>query len=136
MLEMINGSLNLYKMETGSYDYHPQKLDLLQVVRKVFAECYNLSAAHEISLNLLLDGQPPADDDEFSVRAEESLSHSMLSNLIKNAVEASPAGSRVDVSLSYVSGIPTIHIRNEGEVPENIRERFFDKYAGRVYCSR
>ncbi len=129
MLEMINSSLNLYKMETGSYDYHPQKLNLLQVIRKVFTECHNLSAAHEISLNLLLEGQPATENDEFSVRAEELLSHSMLSNLIKNAVEASPAGSTVDVSLSYVSGIPTIHIRNKGEVPASVRERFFDKYV-------
>lgn len=129
MLEMVNTSLNLYKMETGSYDYKPQRVDLLQVLQKVFTECQNLCRAHEITLQLLVDGAPPVEGAEFPILAEELLSHTMLSNLIKNAVEASPAGETVEVMLSQQDGRPAIEIRNSGVVPESIRSRFFEKYV-------
>lgn len=128
MLDMINSSLNLYKMETGNYHYNPQRFDLLQVLHKVFAECQNLCAAHEIELQMTLEGKTATADGNFPVFAEELLCHTMLSNLIKNAVEASPPGSTVDLLLAVEAGKPTIRIRNRGEVPENIRERFFEKY--------
>jgi len=129
MLGMINSSLDLYKMETGSYYYNPQRIDLVQVVRKVFVECHNLSVAHDITLRLYLDGGDVSDEEHFFVVAEELLSHTMLSNLIKNAVEASPPGEEVDVHLSNDGGVPTIRIHNRGEVPVEIRGRFFDKYV-------
>ncbi len=129
MLGMINSSLDLYKMEVGSYQYKPQQIDLLQVVRKVFAECHNLSVAHEISLHLSLNGEEPASDARFPVLAEELLSHTMLSNLIKNAVEAAVTGSTVEIALDRNNGVPTIRIHNSGEVPAEIRERFFEKYV-------
>ncbi|MDH5786555.1 MAG: hybrid sensor histidine kinase/response regulator [Chromatiales bacterium] len=129
MLEMINSSLNLYKMESGSYNYNPQQVDLLQITQKVFAECQNLCAAHEVTLHLTRELELPQSEDTFPIMAEELLSHTMLSNLIKNAVEASPAGGTVAVNLSHQGGRPTIAIHNQGEIPQAIRERFFDKYV-------
>lgn len=129
MLGMINSSLNLYKMEVGSYLFHPQEIDLLTVLRKVCAECRELCAAYEVSLQLLLGSTPAADDARFPVMAEELLSHTMLSNLLKNAVEAAPAGSTVTVSLVREMDKAVIRIQNEGEVPAGIRDRFFEKYV-------
>ena len=129
MLNMINSSLDLYKMETGSYQYKPQLIDLLQVIRKVLTESHNLSVAHEIGIKLTLNGVEPAEGDKFMVMAEELLSHTMLSNLIKNAVEASPAGATVDVALDTVEGKPTVRVSNSGEVPADVRPRFFEKYV-------
>ena len=52
----------------------------------------------------------------------------MLSNIIKNAVEASPTGEEVEVAMiSEESAIIGIH--NAGAVPIDIRETFFDKYT-------
>ncbi len=129
MLSMINSSLDLYKMETGSYQYKPQLIDLLQVIRKVFTECHNLSVAYEIGIKLTLNGVEPGDDETFMVMAEELLSHTMLSNLVKNAVEASPAGGTVDVALNVSEDLATVSITNNGEVPPEVRQRFFEKYV-------
>ncbi len=129
MLSMINSSLDLYKMETGSYQYKPQLIDLLQVIRKVFTECHNLSVAYEIGIKLTLNGVEPGDDETFMVMAEELLSHTMLSNLVKNAVEASPAGGTVDVALNASEDLATVSITNNGEVPPEVRQRFFEKYV-------
>jgi len=52
----------------------------------------------------------------------------MFSNLIKNALEASPEGAAVTISMDRESsGVVRIH--NPGVVPKEIREHFFDKYV-------
>ena len=54
--------------------------------------------------------------------------YSILQNLLKNACEAAPEGSRVDIALQDSDPV-TIAIRNTGAVPTDIRTRFFDKYV-------
>lgn len=125
MLQMINNHLNLYKMEMGTYTYRPQPLDLIPIMHKVFTECENVAAAYGISIELNLPPQQQA----FFVSAEPLLTHSMLSNLLKNAVEASPRGHKVEVTLTLKEERPVVVIHNAGAVPEAIRENFFDKYT-------
>lgn len=129
MLEMINNSLNLYKMEVGTYSYQPESVDLVEVVNRVFAECENLCDAHCVELQLCVNDSNRQNGRPFFVYAEELLCYTMLSNLIKNAIEASPENATVKVQFEEVSGISKIVIQNAGEVPENVRERFFEKYT-------
>lgn len=128
MLDMINNSHALYQMETGNYKYRPQAIDLLKIVKRVFIECTNLAKAYEIDLHLQLNGCDVSDADEFIVLGEELLTHTVLSNLLKNAVEASPPGAIVTVEAENTAQIPVVRIRNSGEVPMAIRDQFFEKY--------
>jgi signal transduction histidine kinase len=59
--------------------------------------------------------------------SEESLLYSMLSNLITNAIEASPPKKRVAVVLERRDGC-FIAITNTGVVPVAVRKNFFRKY--------
>ena len=59
---------------------------------------------------------------------EFGLFFSMFSNLLKNAVEASPPGGDIRISLKEAADC-RIEIRNQGEIPVEIRPRFFTKYA-------
>jgi signal transduction histidine kinase len=52
----------------------------------------------------------------------------MLSNIIKNAIEASPNKENIAVSLQN-DGAINIKIHNMGVVPADIRDSFFDKYS-------
>ncbi len=51
----------------------------------------------------------------------------MLSNLIKNAVEASPARSTIEVRFARKEDYH-ISITNRGSVPKELRDTFFEKY--------
>jgi CheY-like chemotaxis protein len=66
-------------------------------------------------------------------QGEELLCYSILANLLKNALEASPEGAQVRVSLRRQSDhngeAVALDIHNDGEVPQEVRERFFQKYA-------
>jgi signal transduction histidine kinase len=59
---------------------------------------------------------------------EGLLCYSMLSNLVKNALEASPEGGVVTIGLC-TGAQPEVTVHNMGAVPEAIRDRFFEKYA-------
>ena len=52
----------------------------------------------------------------------------MLSNLIKNALEASPQGGRVVIGLREGATLD-VTVSNAGAVPAAIRPRFFEKFA-------
>ena len=69
-----------------------------------------------------------ADGDQFIISDDRLLAYSMLSNLIKNAVEASPERKEIVIAMEDGES-PSVSIRNHGTVPVEIRDTFFDKYA-------
>jgi len=128
MLAMINATLDLFKIERGVYALHPEAVDIAQLVPRIFREFEDLAISHVVTLLATVDGAPLGGERSFMVKGEEMLCYSMLSNLIRNAVQASPEGGTVTVAMA--TGDPArIAIHNSGSVPEDMRERFFEKYA-------
>jgi signal transduction histidine kinase len=128
MLNMINLSLDLYKMERGTYKLDPAPFDILSVVRKVVEEISSGSIGRGLQFSILVDGRPVGESDNVTVTGEELLCYTMLANIIKNAAEASRKGNTVTVALDC-RDMNSIAIHNPGVVPEELRERFFEKYA-------
>ena len=111
MLELIDQSLTLYRIETGSFELSPLAVNLLDLTRQVAKELESLTKVKDV---------------ELRVEAQEGLA---LSNLLKNAVEASPQGGAVQVRLREAEGQAEWSAHNAGAVPDSLRETFFDKYA-------
>jgi len=128
-LSMINLTTALYKMECGEYRMKPEEFDLLPLVRKLLDGLEDAMATRRLIVEVSAMGKPMEAADEFLVKGEELLCHSMLGNLITNAVEASPEGGMLQVELSRREGGVRIVVRNNGAVPMDIRQRFFEKYA-------
>jgi len=121
MLGMINRSLDLYKMETGTYILNAESVDITAVGLKVCNE--SRINAKELGVSIVYD----APDTCFCL-GEELLCFSMLGNLIRNAVEASSGGDKVSVEISGNEEIQ-ISIHNQGVIPVQIRDNFFEKYS-------
>jgi len=64
----------------------------------------------------------------LSARGEELLAYSTFSNLLVNAIEASPRKGVVSLRLQNGEQV-TAELHNQGVVPEPVRRRFFAKYA-------
>lgn len=126
MLGMINRSLDLYKMETGSYLFQAQAVNLLPLFNKLCEEMHAVFPDHPVHLTLA--GRIPERESAFTVEGEELLCYSLFGNLLRNALEASPAGEAVTVSPHAEGARGVVSIRNAGEVPAAIRTRFFEKY--------
>lgn len=128
MLEIINQTLTLHKIEQGNYEAVIRRLNCLNVVREVCAYFKQHRSAMDKKIIVLVDGSKPGKQSACYVNAEESLLRTALMNIVKNALEASPPGE--DVTIDIRNGrTRTIRIRNKGAVPEEARENFFGKYV-------
>lgn len=128
-MEMISRSLDMYKIERGHYQLVPQAVDLVSLIGKLTLNHTELAQRKTNTIEIWLPGRLATETDRFEVVGEEMLCYSLFSNLIQNAVEASPAHMPITVSLGVCEGMATIAIHNAGTVPDTIRERFFDKYV-------
>jgi PAS domain S-box-containing protein len=122
ILNMVNLSLDLFRMEQGKYEFRPRPVDLATVARRVAADLEGQAASKRVAVRLRASGATAA-------YAEELLCYSMLANLIKNAIEAAPDDSAVGVAVEPRGEALLIHVHNAGAVPESVRSRFFQKYA-------
>jgi PAS domain S-box-containing protein len=128
MLNMINMSLGLYQMEKGEYDFQPQPTDILPIVQEIQKDLSALCSTYKNDISVSLPGT--GQDDAFVVSGERLLCYTMLSNLIKNAVERTPAGGTVHVQLEEPEANQAkISIHNPGVIPEKIRDKLGQKYV-------
>ena len=129
MLHMLNLSLDLFKMEIGAYVLAPACIDLIPLLNNIIEEMSSLCRSYRVTLKLHLNGVALASQNEkFLVNGEELLCYSLLTNLIKNAIEASPEEGIVTISLDDHEN-KCIMIHNQGAVPEDVRATFFEKYT-------
>ncbi len=128
MLELIDSSLDMFKMETGAYQFNPSPVDLIALFHRLHEELESLIHHKALRWTLIKDGSPLSNGESAVVAGEELLCYSMFSNLIKNAIEASPSGQAITISIIDSAPIK-VAIHNQGAVPEPIREKFFEKYA-------
>lgn len=130
LLDMINRSLDMHKMELGIYTLRATVVDMLSIVRKVISELQGLSQNKNLTISIQIHGQQSeATKGAFLIVGEELLCHSMLSNLVKNAIESAPENSEISVSLGTTQEDMYIQIHNRGCVPQSIQKSFFEKYS-------
>ncbi len=128
ILQVLSRSVDLIKMERGQYVLQPANVDVVRILRHVRSDLNGLSRTKNLTVDIVMGDTPSDETTPFFVRGEEVLLYSMLANLLKNALEAAPNGSRVLVTLGLHEA-PTITIHNKGTVPSDIRDRFFEKYV-------
>jgi len=124
ILDMVNRSLDLFRMESGTYEFHPARVDIAELVERVTLDLAAPAREKGVVFEILKGSLEPV-----MALAEELLSYSMLANLVKNAVEASHRGDRVRVEIGAAQGKASVAVRNQGAVPQAMRESFFRKYS-------
>jgi len=70
----------------------------------------------------------PTKTDLTDCFGEESLIQDMFTNILKNALEASPDQKTVTITCIFTEKDLHILVHNHGIVPESIRHNFFEKY--------
>ncbi len=128
MLRQIDMSLVIMKIERGEYQSAPAAFDLIPLLREILGFVRDSASVKRVSVGIALEGAPLAQGDVFLVLGEERLSYPLLTNLVVNALEASPGDEEISVRLE-AGECARVAIRNRGEVPQHLRDRFFEKYA-------
>jgi two-component system sensor histidine kinase/response regulator len=121
-LEMVNRTLDVYRMEKGEYRPALQAFDMKALLERVAQQTRLAFAPSAIDIRF-------AAPSDTVCLGEPLLCYSMFSNAFRNAAEASPEGGTIKVDISPGYGSLHVVIDNEGEVPPAMRARFFEKYA-------
>jgi PAS domain S-box-containing protein len=129
MLRIVDAYLKLSRIERGSLAITPEKADLVQLALGVRADLESLPQCAGRHAAVTLGGRPLLPGQSFTLDCEPTLMTTMLANLLKNALEAAPEGSIVELDLADLGEAACVSLRNPGEVPRAIRQRFFEKYV-------
>ncbi|HIJ82806.1 MAG: hypothetical protein HW380_1103 [Magnetococcales bacterium] len=128
LLNMINLSLDMFKMEQGTYSFEPKPVEIVGLLEKIFSTNADPMCSKNLAYKIVLDGHPATEASRFFILGEELLCYSLFNNLVSNALDASPPDQPITVILDHHPG-HRIAIHNQGSIPMEIRDRFFDKYV-------
>jgi signal transduction histidine kinase len=126
VLNMINLSAELFKIETGRFELNAQPVRVGDILRRIAEISRTTFSGKELTISV--DTDVPVGDAMPESLGDAMLCYSLFQNLLKNACEAAPDGSKVSIKL-YDQSPLRIVISNKGAVPIDMRGRFFDKYA-------
>ncbi|MFG0379882.1 response regulator [Pseudomonas sp. zbq_18] len=126
VLSMIDLSAVLHRIETGSFELQPSAVALPAMLAGM-VEAARMTYQSK-ALVIELDLPEPTCSETLSALGERRLCYSLLNNLLKNACEAAPEGSRVRVQLRAGEQLNVL-MENQPAVPADFRPHFFDKYS-------
>lgn len=108
VLNMVNLSLGLFKMEQGTYAFDPNLVDLIEVLNHLIKEKTREMTSRDISVAFKIgEGVATAADGaaaspkptSLRILGDELLCYSMFGNLLKNAMEASAPNKVIMIEL-------------------------------------
>jgi hypothetical protein len=125
VLDMINLSSELLKIETGHFTLEPERVDVKDILRRIVEISRTTFAVKQLIISIDTDMSA---GEEPNALGDSMFCYSLFQNLIKNACEAAPEKSLVTVFLFGETPL-RIMIQNKSVVPDKIRKRFFDKFV-------
>lgn len=129
MLDMIDVSLRLNQLERGGYVPLGQALDLVTLIEDVISDVQHAFAFKRIDSQLWHQGKQHLEGAPCPLLGEPLMYYNLFANLMKNAFEASPVGACVNIVIESRADYVQVELHNQGCIPEEIRERLFEKYV-------
>lgn len=126
VLDMINLSSELLLIETGHFKLEAKRVNISDILRRIVE--ISRSTFSTKHLTIAIDTDMSLGEEIPNASGDAMLCYSLFQNLIKNACEASADKNRVSVTLFDESPLRIV-VQNNGAVPVEIRERFFDKFV-------
>lgn len=120
MTGMINGFLNLSRLESGKIHIDLQHFDLALLIKEVEQEFMATITSHKIIFGPIESGFVHADREKIG---------QVIHNLISNAVKYSPAGSSIHISCSSSNDVASLRVKDHGMgiKPDDL-PKIFDRY--------
>jgi PAS domain S-box-containing protein len=121
MTTMINGFLNVSRLESGKIQIDKQRFDMANLAKEIEADTITMISSHHIIFEPVMPTIVFADRDKIG---------HVIHNFISNAVKYSPAGSTINVACLTVNGAAQVSVKDLGigikaEDTENIFDRYY-----------
>lgn len=123
--QRINEEVAVHRMilqaERGELLVHPQPLLAHYLLEEV---CLGLEG-HEALKGKVLEAEPIGTEDAFW--ADPTLLRRVLTNMLVNALEASPPGSHIRIAFDHLDGLPRFRVHNPGTIPPEACSQMFHR---------
>ncbi len=130
MLEIIATSLDMDKLQRGTLRLDLTDVELFGIVRESIETLSEMAAGKGISVTLRAGDRSAEEKDHLVLRLDPVHLQRSTDNLIKNAIEASPRGGSVDVSIEEDAAGARIRVHNGGDpIPPDIRSTLFHPFS-------
>lgn len=129
---LINRLLELSAIEGRASLEEAEELDFHAIVASAVDQARPLAEVAGVSLD---DTAPPA---PVMLRGDAFILRAAVSNLLENAIDFSPHGSRVEIAVGTTDGNLRLTIRDHGSgIPDYAREKIFERfYSLRHHASK
>ena len=122
MLQLILGMLQLARVESGQQVLHIEPVDVVTVADEVLRGFRTVADAK--SVQLCLTGP-----EQMMVIADDEALHTIISNLVDNALKHTASGGDVTVELVNAATSPEIVVRDTGAgIPAEMLGRVFERF--------
>jgi len=122
LLELINDLLDIAKIEAGKHVQHLVPTDIDPIINETIALLETRAEDQHIQLNYSSENPKP-------VLADAKRIEEVFSNLITNAINYSPGGGKVDVSVAGLGEYMEIKVKDTGVgILEEELPKIFDKF--------
>ncbi|OOQ58633.1 PAS domain-containing protein [Mucilaginibacter pedocola] len=120
MSTMINGFLNVSRLESGKIFLSKQEFSLDDLISEMIGDARLTVASHVVTFS---------HSEPITVDADRDKIGSVISNLLSNAVKYSPKGKNIDVECRLVDNMAQVSVKDQGMgvKPQDI-EKIFDRY--------
>ena len=123
LIDLVNSSLDLSKMEAGMMIYHFEQADLVPLIDKVIVEMGPLVETKKIRLQSEVRSNLPR------IRMDQERILQVLRNLVGNAVKFTPQGGRIAIFAGLTGQTIKVAVRDTGSgIPENNLISIFSKF--------
>ncbi|HSM56164.1 MAG TPA: GAF domain-containing protein [Candidatus Sulfomarinibacteraceae bacterium] len=131
MLNLINGILNISRLESGRMPLQRRSLDMAELITDVLDAQQPLAREKRLRLVYESDGVEP------TVCADQELLERVMQNLVGNAIKFTPAEGIIRVRLDREVDALLVTVRDSGPgVPNEIRDQLFRKFVTGMHRER
>lgn len=118
---LIEGLLNISRIQTGQLQLTCQELDLALLVEQIASEIRPMLEQHTIATNGV--------DAPLAMYGDQLRIEQVLYNLIQNAVKYSPEGGEITLNLVQGDGYNTIEVADQGiGIPNDALPHLFERF--------
>ncbi len=120
MIGMINGFLNVSRLEAGKLFIEKETFELNELLQEIFEETRLITNTHTVTL---------VQNGAVKVNADQDKINSVISNFVSNAIKYSPKGKLIEISSQVSGNMAIVHVKDEGMgiKPQHLAQ-IFDRY--------
>ena len=125
--QQVRSTSDLAKMEAGKYTLKTKCFDVLTLAYQIIRAASGTAARKGLQLRVSYQGEPLEERQQtLCIEADQFYIEQMITNLLINAIEASPKEEDLSVNIDTDDQL-RIRIKNTGVIPRGIRAHLFEK---------